>query len=89
MEKLGVTVSLTSGYRPQSNGQVERINQELGRFLRSQGSIPSMDGVHPELVVHRQKDQADRHRVATPCTTLGIMSGSLPGTSHSACPARS
>ncbi|XP_038818482.1 uncharacterized protein LOC120019232 [Salvelinus namaycush] len=35
MEKLGVTVSLTSGYRPQSNRQVERMNQELGRFLRS------------------------------------------------------
>ena len=35
MEKLGVTFSLTSRYRPQSNGQVERVNQELGRFLRS------------------------------------------------------
>ena len=35
MERLGVTVSLTSGYRPQSNGQVERVNQELGRYLRS------------------------------------------------------
>ena len=35
MEKLGVTISLTPGYRPQSSGQVERMNQELGRFLRS------------------------------------------------------
>ncbi|XP_070291099.1 leucine-rich melanocyte differentiation-associated protein-like [Salvelinus sp. IW2-2015] len=35
MEKLRVTVSLTSGYWPQSNGQMERMNQELGRFLRS------------------------------------------------------
>ena len=35
MGKLGVAVSLTSGYSPQSNGQVERTNQELGRFLRS------------------------------------------------------
>jgi hypothetical protein len=34
MEKLGV--SLTSRYRPQSNGKVERMNEELGRFLRSQ-----------------------------------------------------
>ncbi|XP_045563772.1 uncharacterized protein [Salmo salar] len=41
MEKLGVTFSLTSGYRPQSNGQVERMNQELGRFFRRwPGSIP-------------------------------------------------
>ena len=35
MGRLGVAVSLTSGYSPQSNGQVERTNQELGRFLRS------------------------------------------------------
>ena len=34
MERLGVTVSLTSGHHPQSNGQVERLNQEIGRFLR-------------------------------------------------------
>ena len=33
-ESLGVTVSLTSGYHPQSNGQCERANQELGKFLR-------------------------------------------------------
>jgi hypothetical protein len=35
MEKLGITVSLSSGYHTQSNGQMERMNQELGRFLRS------------------------------------------------------
>lgn len=33
MERLGVTVSLTSGHHPQSNGQVERLNQELGQYL--------------------------------------------------------
>ncbi|KAL0165102.1 hypothetical protein M9458_040855, partial [Cirrhinus mrigala] len=32
---LGVNVSLTSGYHPQANGQAERMNQELTRFLRS------------------------------------------------------
>ncbi len=32
---LGVTVSLTSGYHPQSNGQTERKIQETGRFLRT------------------------------------------------------
>jgi hypothetical protein len=35
MECLGVSVSLTSGYYLESNGQVERVNQEVGRFLRS------------------------------------------------------
>ncbi len=32
---LGVTVSLSSGYHPQSNGQTERKVQEVGRFLRT------------------------------------------------------
>ncbi|KAL0173462.1 hypothetical protein M9458_029430 [Cirrhinus mrigala] len=32
---LGVNVSLTSVYHPQANGQAERLNQELTRFLRS------------------------------------------------------
>lgn len=32
-QALGINVSLTSGYHPQSNGQVERLNQELTRFL--------------------------------------------------------
>lgn len=35
MEKLGATVSLAFGYRPQSNGQMEKNNQKLWRFLRS------------------------------------------------------
>uniref|UniRef100_A0A3B1JYM9 Gypsy retrotransposon integrase-like protein 1 n=1 Tax=Astyanax mexicanus TaxID=7994 RepID=A0A3B1JYM9_ASTMX len=33
-EHLGVHVSLTSGFHPTSNGQCERVNQELGKFLR-------------------------------------------------------
>ncbi|KAL0149040.1 hypothetical protein M9458_055655, partial [Cirrhinus mrigala] len=32
---LNINVSRTSGYHPQSNGQAERLNQELTRFLRS------------------------------------------------------
>uniref|UniRef100_A0A8K9UP97 Gypsy retrotransposon integrase-like protein 1 n=1 Tax=Oncorhynchus mykiss TaxID=8022 RepID=A0A8K9UP97_ONCMY len=35
MERLGISVSLTSGFHPESNGQVERVNQDVGRFLRS------------------------------------------------------
>ncbi|KAK3548474.1 hypothetical protein QTP70_013316 [Hemibagrus guttatus] len=34
-EQLGIGVSLSSGYHPQSNGQAEQLNQEIGRFLRS------------------------------------------------------
>lgn len=30
-----MTVSLTSGYHPQANGQVELVNQEVGRFLKT------------------------------------------------------
>ncbi|KAK3533316.1 hypothetical protein QTP70_016027 [Hemibagrus guttatus] len=33
--QLGIGVSLSSGYHPQSNGQAERLNQEIGRLLRS------------------------------------------------------
>ncbi|KAL0149180.1 hypothetical protein M9458_055514, partial [Cirrhinus mrigala] len=32
---LGVTVSLSSGYHPQTNGHMERKIQEVGRFLRT------------------------------------------------------
>ncbi|KAL0151624.1 hypothetical protein M9458_053025 [Cirrhinus mrigala] len=32
---LHVNISLTSGYHPQPNGQTERLNQEVIRFLRS------------------------------------------------------
>jgi hypothetical protein len=35
MERLGVSVNLTSGFHPESNRQVERVNQDVGRFLRS------------------------------------------------------
>ena len=35
MERLGVSISLTSGFHPESNGQVERVNQDVGRFMRS------------------------------------------------------
>lgn len=33
IEKLGITISLTSGYQPQANRQVEKANQEIGQFL--------------------------------------------------------
>lgn len=33
MEKLRVSISLTSGYHPQASGQVERANQEVRHFV--------------------------------------------------------
>ncbi|KAK3531442.1 hypothetical protein QTP70_020528 [Hemibagrus guttatus] len=33
-EQLDISVSLSSGYHPQSNGQAECLNQDTGRFLR-------------------------------------------------------
>lgn len=33
-DSLGEKISLTSGYHPQSNGQTERLNQELVAALR-------------------------------------------------------
>ncbi|KAK3550529.1 hypothetical protein QTP70_000030 [Hemibagrus guttatus] len=33
--RLGIGVSMSSGYHPQSNGQAEHLNQEIGRFLRT------------------------------------------------------
>lgn len=34
-QQLNINISLTSGYHPQSNGQTERLNQEITWFLRS------------------------------------------------------
>lgn len=42
-QQLNINVSLTSGYHPESNGQVERLNQELTRFLRSYCHLNQQD----------------------------------------------
>lgn len=42
-QALNVSVSLTSGYHPQSNSQVERLNQELTRFTETNSVISSSD----------------------------------------------
>ncbi len=40
--QIGATVSLSSGFHPQTNGQAERVNQILGRLLRTLAAhIPS------------------------------------------------
>uniref|UniRef100_A0AAY5K2N8 ribonuclease H n=1 Tax=Esox lucius TaxID=8010 RepID=A0AAY5K2N8_ESOLU len=35
-DQLGVSVSLSSGYHPETNGQTERLNQDIGKYLRQQ-----------------------------------------------------
>ncbi|XP_042185545.1 LOW QUALITY PROTEIN: microtubule cross-linking factor 1-like [Oncorhynchus tshawytscha] len=33
-DRLGVSISLSSGYHPQTSEQMERLNQEIGKYLR-------------------------------------------------------
>ena len=59
MERLGFSLSLTSGFHPESNGQVERVNQDVGRFLQSYckdrlgewGEVPTLGRDGPELTM--------------------------------------
>ncbi|KAL0150076.1 hypothetical protein M9458_054735, partial [Cirrhinus mrigala] len=84
---LGVTVSLSSGYHPQTNGQTERKIQEVGRFLRTfchghQNSWNQFlgwadervwDNAHHHLqrAVRRTKAVADQRRITGPTFTPG------------------
>lgn len=62
---LGTTVSLTSGYHPQSNGQTERLNQELETGLRCLVSQnPAMWSKHLILVEYAH----------LPCSVLPLVS---------------
>ena len=58
-QAMGTTVSLSSGYHPQSNGQTERANQDLGSALRCVASrnpstwssyLPWVEYAHNSLV---------------------------------------
>ena len=42
-DRLGVALSLSSGYHPQTNGHTERLNQEIGKYLRQQCSASPHD----------------------------------------------
>lgn len=69
-KKLGVTVSLTSGFYPQENDQAERTNHEIGWYLMFYCSnnqkdlkVLNMGWIHPKLTTQF------RHQKTHPWTT--------------------
>lgn len=62
---LGATASLTSGYRPQSNGQAERVNQDLETALRCVASA------HPSSWVEHL-DWIEYAHNTLPCSSTGL-----------------
>ncbi len=85
-QKLNINVSLTSGYHPQSNGQVERLNQELTRFppfiLSPQSgrleSLPLMGWVCPELPLQAcHRPHPFQVRAGFPTSLIPMVRGTL------------
>ncbi len=71
--QLNINVSLHSGYYSQANGQVERLNQELTRFLRSychkNQSLSAMGRVCPKFTpqaIYRYHSLPMHPRLPTP-----------------------
>lgn len=72
-KQLDINVSLTSGYHTQANGQVECLNQEIGRYLRTYCSreqhrwsefLPWAELSHTHI--HRPDPLSVRPGVSTP-----------------------
>ncbi len=79
--QLDINVSLTSGYHPQANGQVERLNQELTRFLQfilpqesaRLESLPAMGRVCSKFTpqtIYRYHSIPMRPRFPTPIVSM-------------------
>lgn len=79
--QLNINVSLTSGYHPQANGQVERLNQDLTRFLRTYCHRNQQDW--SRFLVWAEYAQNSLRKPSTGLTPfqcmLGFRRGGLPG----------
>ncbi|KAL0162424.1 hypothetical protein M9458_041820 [Cirrhinus mrigala] len=75
-KQLNINVSLTSGYHPQSNGQVERLNQELTRFLRTYCHTNQSDW--SKYVVWAEYAQNSLRKPATGLTPFKCILGYQP-----------
>ncbi len=88
-QQLNINVSLTSGYHPQSNGQVERLNQEITRFLRSYCHQNQNDWSRFLLWAEYAQNSLASHQPASPLFSVSSASSLLcfPGQeSHQNCP---
>ncbi|KAI2665952.1 Transposon Tf2-9 polyprotein [Labeo rohita] len=75
-KQLNINVSLTSGYHPQSNGQAERLNQELTRFLRTYCHANQCDW--SKYVVWAEYAQNSLRKPATGLTPFKCILGYQP-----------
>ncbi len=73
---VNINVSLTSGYHPQSNGQVERLNQELTQFLRSYCHLNQKDWSH--FLLWTEYAQSSLHKPSTGLTPFQCVLGFQP-----------
>ncbi|KAK3529777.1 hypothetical protein QTP86_003214 [Hemibagrus guttatus] len=64
---LVVNISLSSDYHPQLNGQMERLNQEIGRYLRSCCSRGQQHWRVAEKYVRVVRNMYERSRTVVRC----------------------
>ncbi|KAL0151606.1 hypothetical protein M9458_053089 [Cirrhinus mrigala] len=74
--QLNINVSLTSGYHPQSNGQVERLNQELTKFLRAYCYLKQSDW--SDYIVWAEYAQNSLKKPSTQLTPFQCILGFQP-----------
>ena len=77
---LNVQINLFSGYHPQSNGQTERPNQEIGRFLRTYCS--KQQGEWSRFLPWAEYAQNSLRSSSTNLTPFQCILGFQPALSH-------